>query len=137
MRYARSRATPNKADNRLKHPDLVELARRASASISRTCVPSGQAGCYKGSLSTRLGRGARRPNPKPPVSLCCCDTAAVSGSRQRGGEAGFRAAVDGEIVDAASRADPGEHEWTTRSVAIPNLGSRRATLEFQITVSSN
>src|SRR5213592_3556358 len=81
------------------------------------------------------GAAAEPETAGQPLLLRYCRRLRLSAAF--GGEAGFRAAVDGEIVDAASRADPGEDEWTTRSVAIPNLGSRRATLEFQITVSSN
>ena len=53
-----------------------------------------------------------------------------------GGEAGFRLAIDGEVVDTASHADPAEDEWTTRSVPVPDRGARRAALEFSVNASS-
>jgi TIR domain len=52
-----------------------------------------------------------------------------------GGEARFRVAVDGEVVDTASQADPAEDEWRTRSVAIPDRGARRVRLEVTVTAS--
>jgi hypothetical protein len=54
-----------------------------------------------------------------------------------GGEAGFRVAIDGEVVDKASHADPREEDWMGRSVEVPHHGARRAALEFRITVTSN
>jgi len=52
------------------------------------------------------------------------------------GEASFRVAVDGEVIDAASHSDPAEDEWTTRSVPVPDRGARQAALEFTVTASS-
>jgi hypothetical protein len=52
-----------------------------------------------------------------------------------GGEAGFRIAVDGEVVDAASQTDPAEDEWATRSVPVPDRGARLARFEVSVTAS--
>jgi len=52
-----------------------------------------------------------------------------------GGEAGFRVAVDGEVVDTASHTGPVEDEWTTRSVSVPDRGARRARLEVTVAAS--
>lgn len=52
------------------------------------------------------------------------------------GEASFRVAVDGEVIDAASHSDPAEDEWTTRSVPVPDRGARQAALELTVTASS-
>jgi hypothetical protein len=52
-----------------------------------------------------------------------------------GGEATFQAAVDGEVVDKATPADSPEDDWITKSVAVPDLGATRATLEFTVSAS--
>jgi hypothetical protein len=52
-----------------------------------------------------------------------------------GGEAGFRVAVDGEVIDRAFHTDPVETEWETRSVAVPDRGTRQARLEITVTAS--
>jgi hypothetical protein len=49
-------------------------------------------------------------------------------SAPAGGEAGFRLAINGELVDTASHTDPAEEEWTTRSVPVPDRGAREQRL---------
>jgi TIR domain len=53
-----------------------------------------------------------------------------------GGEAALRVSIDGEVVDTASHSDPGEAEWTTRSVPVPDRGARRAMLDVTVLTSS-
>jgi hypothetical protein len=54
-----------------------------------------------------------------------------------GGTASFQVVVDGEVVDTASQENAPETEWTTRAVAVPDRGERRATLELTVSASSN
>jgi hypothetical protein len=54
-----------------------------------------------------------------------------------GGTASFQVVVDGEVVDNASQENAPESEWSTRAVAVPDRGERRARLELTVSASSN